>query len=67
MHKELVRELTLAVHTDNEKVIKMVSLLGKAAVQIHSFPIFFRHFIKEPTTTRARSVEDRLKAIKEVN
>ena len=39
MHKELVRELTLAVHTD-EKAIKMVSLLGKAAAQIHSFPIF---------------------------
>ena len=66
MHKELVRELTLAVHTD-EKAITMVSLLGKAAAQIHSFPIFFWHFIKEPTTTRARSVEDRLKAIKKVN
>ena len=44
MHRELVRELTLAVHTDNEKVIKMVSLLGKAAAQIHSFPVFIRNF-----------------------
>ena len=67
LHRELVRELTLAIHTDNEKAIKMVSLLGKAAAQIHSFPVFIRNFVKVPTSTRNRSVEERLKAIQEVN
>ena len=68
MHSELVKELTLAVQNDeHEKATKIVCLLGKAASQIKSFPVFFKHFIQVPTSTRGRSVEDRLKAIKEVN
>ena len=69
MHRELVKELTLAIQSKKnmEKAIKIVCLLGKAAAQLRSFPVFFKHFIKLPTSTRGRSVEDRLKAIKEVN
>ena len=46
--------------------MKLVSLLGKEASQIKSFPVFFKHFIQVPTSTRSRSVEDQLKAIQEV-
>ena len=44
LHRELVRELTLAVQSQSiKKAIKMLSLLGKAASQILSYPVFFRH------------------------
>ena len=73
-HTELVKELTLAVQNNehekavkiaHEKAVQMVEVIGKAAAQLRSFPVFFKHFINPPTTTRGRSVEDRLKAIKE--
>ena len=65
-HTELVKQLTLAVqNNEQEKAVKMVEVIGKAAAQLRSFPVFFKHFINPPTTTRGRSVEDRLKAIKE--
>ena len=68
MHRELVKELTLEVQNQQQqKAVKTVRTLGKAASQIKSFPVFFKNFIQEPITTRGRSVEDRLKAIKEVN
>ena len=58
MHRELVRELTLAVQSQSiKKAIKLVSLLGKAASQILSYPVFLRHFINPPTTTRGRSAK----------
>ena len=59
MHRELVKELTLAIQVKkHEKAIKIVCLLGKAATQLRSFPVFLKHFIKLPTTTRGRSMED---------
>ena len=63
----MYRELTLAAQNEHEKAIKIVHHLGKAATQVHSVPIFLKQFIKPPTTTRGRSMEDRLKAIREVN
>ena len=68
MDGELVKELTLAVQINkHEKAAKIVELIGKAAAQLRSFPVFFKRTINPPTTTRGRSVEDRLKAINEVN
>ena len=62
LHSELVRELILEVQSgQNQNAVRTIAILGKAASQIQGF------FIKEPMTTRAQSVEDRLKAIKEVN
>ena len=68
LHSELVRELVLQVQScQNQNAVTTINILGKVASQIQSFPVFFRNFIKEPTTTRGRSVEDRLKATQEVN
>ena len=64
LHSELVRELVLDVQAHHKQnAVSTIAILGKAAPQIQSFPVFFRNFIKEPTTTRGWSVEDRLKAI----
>ena len=54
-----------AVKIAHEEAVKMVEVIGKAAAQLRSFPVFFKHTINPPTTTCGRSVEDRLKAIKE--
>ena len=68
LHSELVRELILEVQSgQNQNAVRTINILGKAASQIQSFPVFFRNFIKEPTTTPGQSVEDQLKAIQEVN
>ena len=68
LHSELVRELVLQVQSgQNQNAVRTINILGKAASQIQSFSVFFHNFIKEPTTTPGRSVEDRLKAIQEIN
>ena len=67
LHRELVKELTMQVQNNNRTAVRTIAIVGKAGAQIQSFPVFFRQFIRAPTTTRARLVEDRLKAIQEVN
>ena len=43
MDGELVKELTLAVQINkHEKAAKIVELIGKAAAQLRSFPVFFK-------------------------